>query len=372
MISQEYRPLTLDKIVGHDKVVQEVRNRFLTKTWPQVSYFSGLSGGGKTTFALNIAKIIQCESPIDEYTPCNECSYCMDINKESFKLGTHMFNGSNLDTETMRDIEEITETTSAWSNKIVIILDELQELHSNKKAQKNLLKALEKENTEVYFILLSMDDSKVDKAIRGRSVHYKLFPVDYMIIGEYLYNICTSKGLELDEVKSNILITIAENSGGSVRQGCAYLERVISGNLWTEEDVNKTLNFVNSQTINNLCLQLIDQDPNIFSTELNEDVIEKIKSNLIKLSKNLVGATLSPYEKTQIDKLIGYKNATIQKVLFIIDTLNELFRFPYINKELIDSILLKIFVTKNIEQQITKSSVEDKPVEEVKRRRTSN
>ena len=369
MISQEYRPQTLEKIIGHDKIVQEVKTRFENDNWPQVSYFTGLSGGGKTTFALNIAKIIQCTNKVDKHTPCNSCEQCNDINKESFSLGTYMFNSSNLDTEAMRDIEELTTTTSWISNKIVIILDELQELNSNKKAQKNLLKALEKVNKEVYFILLSMDDSKVDKAIKSRSITFKLYSVDPMIIGEYLYNICVDKGLEIDENKSDILITVAQNSGGSVRQGCSYLERVISGNLWNQEELIKALHFVNNVAINNICLHLIDSNPELFDIEITEETIDKVKTNLIRLSKHQVGAKLSPYEKSQLEGLIGYKNATIERLLFIIETLNELFRFPYVNKEIIDSTLIKLFMQKKEKTIFKESLPEVIPQEEPKRRR---
>ena len=272
MIAQTYRPKTLDQIIGHDRIVKEIKDRFIKNTYPQVSYFTGITGGGKTTFAYNIAKVIQCKNKVNDYTPCNECSFCKDINKESFIQGTYMFNASNLDIEAMRYIEELSSSTSFVSDKKVIIIDEFQELNSNKKAQKNLLKALEKEIKDLYFILLSMDDSKVDKSIKNRSVTYKLYPIEYSKIAEYLYNICSFEKLELNENQTDILFTIAENSNGSVRQACAYLERVIQGSLWDRESLEETLHFVNDNTINDLCLKIVNQDVSLFENEITEEV----------------------------------------------------------------------------------------------------
>jgi len=376
MIAQTYRPKVLDEIVGHDRIVKEIKDRFIKKNYPQVSYFTGFTGTGKTTFAFNVAKIIQCQNKINEFTPCNTCSYCNDINKESFIKGTYMFNASNLDVEAMRYIEELSMTTSFISDKKVIIIDEFQELNSNKKAQKNLLKALEKEIKNIYFILLSMDDSKVDKSIKNRSVQYKLYPIEYSKIAEYLYNVCVNEKIELSESQTDILFTIAENSGGSVRQACSYLERVIQGSLWDRKSLEEALHFVNDQTINDLCLKIINQDSTLFQTDITEEVIQKIKFNIIELLKYNIGVELDPYRKKLLEGLIGYKKATNDKLIIILDTLNEVFKYPYLNKEIIDSILIKLFINKNVDQVIqneiviennNQNTIEEKP----KRRRIS-
>lgn len=344
MISIDDRPKTLDEIIGHDKIVAEVKTRFSNNNFPQVSYFTGLSGGGKTTFALNIAKIIQCTNKINPYTPCNQCDHCKDINNESFMLGTFMFNASNLDIEAMRDIDELTSMSSWVSEKKVIIIDELQELSGNKKAMKNILKSLEKKSDDLHFILLSMDDSKVDKAIKNRSITYKLYPVDSMIIGEYLYNLCSSKGIVLNEEQAAVLITIAENSFGSVRQACSYLERVISGNIWSEAELKTVLHFTNYSDINNVLKLLIDSDPQVFLLPLEEEILQKVRSNAVKLAKSLIGTNLSGWEKSQLEGVLGYKPATLERVYEVIEILNDTFKFPYLNKEIIESIIIKLFL----------------------------
>jgi DNA polymerase III delta prime subunit len=244
----------------------------------------------------------------------------------------------------MRAIEDLTNTTSFVSNKKVIIIDELQELSGNKKAQKNLLKALEKENKETYFILLSMDDGKVDRAVKNRAVTYKLYPVDYMKIAEYLYNICSKMNVELDEAKTDILFTVAQNSGGSVRQACAYLERVIEGNIWNEAELIDILHITTDSQINDMAIKLIDANPSIFEKDITEEILQRVKLNLIDMSKLLVGAKLEQYKMNSLQGLSGYKNANLENVYGVIETLNELFNFPYINKEIIDSILIKLFL----------------------------
>lgn len=343
MIGQEYRPKTLSEIVGHEKIVAEIKTRFTNKDWPQVSYFHGFTGTGKTTLAFNVAKLIQCQNKIDAVTPCNECQECRDINNESFINGTFMYNASNLDTDAMRDIDELSQVSSWTSDNKVIIIDEFQELYSNKKASKNLLKALEKPNKNTYFILLAMDDTKVDKAIRNRAVSYKLYPIDYMKISEYLYNICQSKGLELNEEQIDILMAIAENSAGSVRQACAHLERVLAGNIWNKEELKSILNFSSSEDIATISRLLIDRNPEVFNLELSDELLDRVKSSLVKFGKSLIGVKLNEWEKSQLKGLVGYKPATLSKVQVILDNLNELSRFSYTNREVIDSQLLKLW-----------------------------
>ena len=371
MIAQTYRPKVLDEIIGHDSIVKEIKDRFIKKTYPQVSYFTGITGTGKTTLAYNVSKVIQCENKINEFTPCNQCSFCNDINKESFMKGTYMFNASNLDIETMRYIEDLTNATSFISDKKVIIIDEFQELNSNKKAQKNLLKALEKESSDLYFILLSMDDSKVDKSIKNRSVMYKLYPVDYSQIAKYLYEICEREKLTLSEDQINILFTIAENSGGSVRQACSYLDRVIESDLWTKELLEKSLKFESNETISNMCLMIIDNNPHIFKTGVNEETIQKIRQYLVELSKHILGVELEPYRKNQISNLIGYKKATLPKLKSIINGLNTIYNYPYLNQEIIDTVLLNIYMDSSVTVSNEQPIVVSNGTEEIpKRRRT--
>ena len=344
MIAQTYRPKVLDEIIGHDPIVKELKERFIKKTYPQVSYFTGFTGTGKTTIAYNVAKIIQCENKINDYTPCNECSQCKDINNESFMRGTYMFNASNLDIEAMRYIEDLTNATSFISDKKIIIIDEFQELSSNKKAQKNLLKVLERESKDLYFILLSMDDSKVDKSIKNRSVMYKLYSVDFYEIAKYLYSVCEKEKLSLSEEQANLLFTIAENSGGSVRQACAYLDRVIESNLWTKDLLQEALRFESNETISNMCLMLIDNNPEIFKSGINEENIQKIRLYLVELCKYMLGVELDAYRKSQISKLIGYKNLTLSKLKTLINGLNAVYSYPFLNQEIIDTVLLNIFI----------------------------
>jgi hypothetical protein len=73
------------------------------------------------------------------------------------------------------------------------------------------------------------------------------------------------------------------------------------------------------------------------------------------------------------------KKLNVENLSFIIETLNETFKYPYLNKEIIDSILIKLFLNKNFvetnkeselkvdqETSITKNEVSQ---EQTKRRR---
>jgi DNA polymerase III subunit gamma/tau len=361
MISIDYRPRILDEVIGHDKIVSEIKNRFKNNDFPKVTLFSGMSGIGKTTLSYIAAKIIQCSDKVDEFTPCNKCPNCIDVDKQSFMYGTFMYNCSNVDIETMRSIEDLTNTQSWVSDKKVIILEELQELSGNRKAMKNILKMLESSSKDTYFIMSTMDLQKIEKAIVNRSITYKLYPVDSMTIGEYLYNLCSSKGIVLNEEQAAVLITIAENSFGSVRQACSYLERVISGNIWSEAELKTVLHFTNYSDINNVLKLLIDSDPQVFLLPLEEEILQKVRSNAVKLAKSLIGTNLSGWEKSQLEGVLGYKPATLERVYEVIEILNDTFKFPYLNKEIIESIIIKLFLNSKSKTVLMESSQPIKP-----------
>lgn len=353
MIGIEYRPKVIDQIFGHDKIKQEIKNRFLNNNYPQVSYFTGKTGIGKTTFALNVAKVLQCLNKVNEFTPCNQCQHCKDINSEQFTSGTYLFNASNLGIDDMRKIEELTETVSWVSKNTIIIIDEFQELYANAKAQKNLLKSLEKPSNNVYFILLSMDDAKVDNSIKNRSVQYKLYPLNYETISNYLYEITKEMKIEIDEEKANVLLAIAENSQGSMRQACSHLERVIEGNIWTNQEVLNALNIPTYEDIKSIIVKIIDLDMEVFEEEITKETFEKINSLLILSCRKLLGSKLKNWQLNQIEGIYNLKNVSLEKFMKIMEHINKVLLLPYINNQVKDSILVNLFYDLKKQKEIS-------------------
>ena len=108
LLYQKYRPMQLSQVIGHDKTVKEIESIFEKNSFPQVICIEGITGTGKTTLARIIAKIINCQNKPSKSTCCDKCEVCNDINNENFAVGAHELNASMLDTESVRDIENLT------------------------------------------------------------------------------------------------------------------------------------------------------------------------------------------------------------------------------------------------------------------------
>lgn len=336
---QKWRPKNLDEVVGHSKALKELKKRAKERNWPQVIYLTGKTGVGKSSLARIIAKTLTCTHLDEAGNPCNECAYCSDVDQESYILGVKVINASNVGIEEMRKIEEDTMTKSLNSKVQVFIIDELQELHANKKAQKNLLAVLEEVHTDVFFILGSMDDDKVDKAIKNRAQTFKLHDIGFEDVAKYLMRICKGEGITVDQPKMNVLMTIGESCDGSLRTAIAMLERCIYSEIWDEKDLIHEMGLVSNETLINSLGHLLQGDVRFLETEFNEEILKKVRFILSLTYKAQLGVELNKWQAGQVKSLpkMTDKGAVRQTI----NALNKLNTYIWLNQEIIDFHLLE-------------------------------
>lgn len=356
----KYRPLIFDEVFGHSKTITAFKERAQKESYPQALYIEGLTGTGKSTIANIVAKTILCKNKDRRGNPCNKCPECLSVIKEQRTSFFRSLNASNLGIDEMRELENfVDETTLSLTTQKVIIIDELQEI-SGSKAQKNILKLLEKIHEDTYFILLTMNGAKVDNAIKNRCVPYKLKPLEFSDIAGYLEYVCKKENISVDsEEKANVLITIADNSYGSMRTACSYLERVIDSNLWEVKNVISELNIISTSDLCNVINYILKGDMSCFSIKFEKEILDRIRYmlNLIYKFKNEV--ELTAYEKGQLNGIDAKCN--INSVENTISELNELIKFPYLTQELIDFTIINI--VKNNKEFVKISSERRRPTE---------
>lgn len=314
---QKYLPKSFEEVVGHERVVAEFQKRILENVLPQNIFFLGESGIGKGVFTKLIAKIILCSNKKDKLLPCNECSDCKSIDNEQSNIDYYTFNASNLGKDDMRDIEEISKTHSFTGKKKIINIEEFQELGSNKAAQKNILKALERKNKNVHFILTAMED-KTPKAIYNRCQVYRLAPIDSKLIAFKLKDICEKEGLEVehDEEKATAIFTIASGSSGSLRTAISLIERAIYGNIWSKEALMEELHLMTNEHILLTIDKMLSGDGSFLIRKMNEDFFETIKQRLMLIYKATCGVELSAFEKSMVGSIHKkYSKEILQKTL---------------------------------------------------------
>ncbi len=301
---QQLRPFNWDMIIGHERTVKELRKRAIENNWPQVLLFTGKTGTGKTTLARVCAMSMKCTNlDIKTGNPCGKCKDCQDIINETFVMDCFEFNGAAFNKDEVEVVQQIASTKSLVTKKKVIFINEFQKVLPSSKAHDDFLSVMENKRN-VCFILTSMDDKKTSDALKGRTVPYKLKDIDDEPMSKYLFEVCKSKGITLDEQKMNVLLAISENSKGSMRIALMMLDRAINGELWTEEDLFKELEIASEKTIFELVEKLITGNERIFYDEVNDEILEQIRRMLISTYKKQMGVDLGKWRSSLIKDYI--------------------------------------------------------------------
>ena len=136
---RRYRPRRFSEIKGQEHVVRALRNAVATHREGQAYLFSGPRGTGKTTSARILAKVLNCENPIDG-EPCCECESCKAVEAGTSFDVIELDAASNNKVDDIRDLIERVNLGTPGRHK-VYILDEVHMLTPG--AEAALLKTLE-------------------------------------------------------------------------------------------------------------------------------------------------------------------------------------------------------------------------------------
>lgn len=351
----KHRPSSFEEIFGHDKVKREFIQRAKDNNWPQAIMITGKTGTGKNCLEKIISRYMLC-TDMKDGKPCGKCEVCQTVLNELISQYYFMFNASNLGIDEMRSIEElVTKKSLSIIQKKIIIIDELQELASQQKSLKAILKILERPAKNVQFILLAMDESRIPSALKNRCVHYRLKDLTFEEISTCLYTICKKENIAIDnQDKANTFITIAQNSDGSMRTAISYLERCIYSDLWDPKTVLDELGIISDQTLITIVNKLLTGDVTIFENDITKEVLEKIRWILNILFKSVNGVQVNSYMKSCISSVKVVQTDTLYST---IDKLNKLTYMPYTTQELIDFTIVDIL---NSNKTVTQPKVRER------------
>ena len=219
---RRFRPRKFSELYGQEHIVRALRNAVINGREGQAYLFSGPRGTGKTTTARILAKVLNCENPL-EGEPCCECDSCKAV-----ELGTsydvlELDAASNNGVQEIRDIIEAAALTSPGRHR-VFILDEVHML--TRAAEAALLKTLEEPPAQVVFVLATTDPQKVSETIRSRVQHlqFHLLPIDEL--EKYVRFVIEKAELDVDDEG---IAHVLRQGGGSARDTLSALELVAAG-----------------------------------------------------------------------------------------------------------------------------------------------
>src|SRR6478736_2260492 len=227
---RRYRPRRFSEVKGQEHVVRALRNAVINGREGQAYLFSGPRGTGKTTSARILAKVLNCERPVDG-EPCCECESCLAVERGTSYDVHELDAASNNRVENMRDLIEKAALGTPGRHK-VYILDEVHML--SPAAEATLLKTLEEPPPHVVFVLATTDPQKVSETIRSRTQHLEFHLLPSSVLDEHVRWLIGEAGLE---VEPGAIDAIVRQGGGSARDTISALELVVAAGGATPQEV---------------------------------------------------------------------------------------------------------------------------------------
>lgn len=209
-LNLDYRPKTLDEMVGNETIIKSVRNHFAQdpKRISHCHVLYGPSGCGKTTLARIIAT---------ELLGADE------------KFGIHENNtADNRGIDGVRGIIDSTKKLPLMGNASVYVIDEAQGLTPEAKGA--FLKPTEEMPSYVYFFFCTTDVATFFKgdagsALKTRCTPWKLEPLNARQLGRLVLRTADAENFD---VADEVLSAIIEAAEGSPRLALKALEQVMA------------------------------------------------------------------------------------------------------------------------------------------------
>jgi DNA polymerase-3 subunit gamma/tau len=217
---RRYRSKRFSEQRGQDHVMRALRTAVQENRVGHAYLFSGPRGTGKTSTARILAKVLNCERPVDG-EPCCECDNCVAVDEGRIvDWLLELDAASNNGVANIRDlIDRIPLGTSG--NRKVVILDEVHMLSTG--ASNALLKSLEEPPSHVVFILATTDPQKVLPTIRSRTQHFEFHLLPAEELADHVRHVIADAGLDLGE---EAVEHVVRQGGGSARDTLSALDQV--------------------------------------------------------------------------------------------------------------------------------------------------
>jgi len=304
--ARKYRPGSFDEVVGQEHVTSTLKSALHKDQLAQAYLFTGPRGVGKTTCARILAKVVNCENPIDKNTACNECESCKAFD------GNASFNIFELDAASNNSVDHIRMLVDEQVRYLpqkgtykVFIIDEVHML--SKSAFNAFLKTLEEPPKHVIFILATTEKHKIIPTILSRCQIYDFRAIQVSDIVKQLESICEKENITAEREALHI---IANKADGAMRDALSIFDRIVSSsedNTITYKQVLQNLNLLDYDYFFKITDHILQSDLSSVLLLFSKVLREGFDANLFVngLSEHLRQLLISKDPRTHILLEVG-------------------------------------------------------------------
>ncbi|MEK7447315.1 MAG: DNA polymerase III subunit gamma/tau [Patescibacteria group bacterium] len=309
---RKHRPADFSEIEGQGHIMRVLQNAVKTSTFSHAYIFCGPRGIGKTSVARIMAKAVNCLKPKDG-NPCNKCSVCVSINKQTALDIIEIDAASNRGIDEIRDLREKVKFTPSELKYKVFIIDEVHML--TKEAFNALLKTLEEPPEHALFVMATTEIHKIPATVISRCQRFDFKRISEPELVNRIGNIAKEEGIKINKEAISV---IAKASEGGLRDAISFLDQISmnAGNkVITEKEVGELLGMVDTGKIEKLIKQ-VEEGQKKEALKFLEDLLDA-GADIGQLTKGLMNGYR---EKIQGDLS---DNGLIKKYVYAVETLSE-------------------------------------------------
>ncbi len=184
--------MALKDIIGQNKAMRILFGTLRRNSVPSSILFSGDSGIGKRTAALNYAKAINCLQPVN-FDCCDKCISCKKIDHYNHpdvliitlqnmedkldlkKRETRNSSRYEIPIEAVRKIEEMLSFKPSEGKKKIVVIDDADTMNDH--AANAFLKTLEEPPSDSILLLISPNPDALPATIRSRCINVRFYPL---------------------------------------------------------------------------------------------------------------------------------------------------------------------------------------------------
>jgi DNA polymerase-3 subunit delta' len=213
-------------LAGNQRVKESLRRMLTVRRVPGALLFAGEEGVGKKLFALELAKAINCRTPVEEVEACDRCPSCLRIMRSGFPAHTSDDDNKkklvwsehrdvalvrpynrNIAVDKMRELEREANFRPFEGKARVFLIEDADRL--NEASSNALLKTLEEPPPTTHLILITSRPASLLPTIRSRCQVIRFAPLSAAEIEKRLLE----ENKKLSQSDAQVL---AHASGGSI------------------------------------------------------------------------------------------------------------------------------------------------------------